>query len=159
MKSLLKISGTKKSTSPNFLVRICFGGAGVFHVNGVGAKKFGMSLETREIELFCRDIPGFCWDFPRLRKKKFVFNFWPLKCILKLPIELQRERGQNLPLVAILSNWVSNNFRNTPSTAGNSMTGSERPSPEPILKKEVPPAVQGGREFWKRSGSLKCLEL
>ena len=45
------------------------------------------------------------------------------------------------------------------STAGNSMTGSERPSPEPLLKKEASPAVLGGREFWKRSGSLKCLEL
>ena len=51
------------------------------------------------------------------------------------------------------------NSRNTPSTAGNSMTGSERPSPEPILKKEASPAVLGGREFWKRSGSLKCLEF
>ena len=50
-------------------------------------------------------------------------------------------------------------IRNTPSTAGNSMTGSERPSPEPLLKKEASPAVLGGREFWKRSGSLKCLEL
>ena len=50
-------------------------------------------------------------------------------------------------------------FRNPPSTAGNSMTSSERPSPEPILKKEASPAVLGGREFWKRSGSLKCLEL
>ena len=49
--------------------------------------------------------------------------------------------------------------RNTPSTAGNSMTSSERPSPEPLLKKEAPPAVLGGREFWKCSGSLKCLEL
>ena len=39
------------------------------------------------------------------------------------------------------------------------MTGSERPSPEPLLKKEASPAVLGGREFWKRSGSLKCLEL
>ena len=36
---------------------------------------------------------------------------------------------------------------------------SERPSPEPILEKETSPAVLGGREFWKRSGSLKCLEL
>ena len=26
-------------------------------------------------------------------------------------------------------------------------------------KKEASPAVLGGREFWKRSGSLKCLEL
>ena len=49
--------------------------------------------------------------------------------------------------------------RNAPSTAGNSMTGSERPSPEPLLKKEAPPAVLGGREFWKCFGSLKCLEL
>ena len=49
--------------------------------------------------------------------------------------------------------------RDTPSTAGNSMTGSERPSPEPLLKKEASPAVLGGREFWKCSGSLKCLEL
>ena len=51
------------------------------------------------------------------------------------------------------------NFRNTPSTAGNSMTSSERPSPEPIPEKEASPAVLGGREFWKRSGSLKCFEL
>ena len=50
-------------------------------------------------------------------------------------------------------------IRHTPSTAGNSMTGSERPSPEPLLKKEAPPAVLGGRQFWKCSGSLKCLEL
>ena len=35
-------------------------------------------------------------------------------------------------------------IRNTSSTAGNSMTGSERPSPEPLLKKEAPPAVLGG---------------
>ena len=50
-------------------------------------------------------------------------------------------------------------LRNTLSTAGNSKTSSERPSPEPILKKEAPPAGLGGRQFWKRSGSLKCLEL
>ena len=49
--------------------------------------------------------------------------------------------------------------RNTPSTAGNSMTGSERPSPEPLLKKEASPAVLGGRQFWKCSGAFKCLEL
>ena len=50
-------------------------------------------------------------------------------------------------------------LRNTPSTAGNSMTGSERHSPEPLLKEEASLAVLGGREFWKCSGSLKCLEL
>ena len=50
-------------------------------------------------------------------------------------------------------------IRNNPSTAGNSMTGSERLSPEPLPKKEAPPAVLGGREFWKCSESLKSLEL
>ena len=35
--------------------------------------------------------------------------------------------------------------RNILSTAGNSMTGSEKPSPEPLLKKETSPAVLGGR--------------
>ena len=48
----------------------------------MGAKKFGMSLETREIKLFWRDILGFCWDIPavpeKFEKKKFVFNFRPL---------------------------------------------------------------------------------
>ena len=41
-----------------------------------------MSLETREIKLFWRDIPGFCWDIPEVpemfEKNKLVFNFWPL---------------------------------------------------------------------------------
>ena len=45
----------------------------------VGAKKFDTSLETREIKLFGRDIPGFCRDIPevpeKFEKKKFVFNF------------------------------------------------------------------------------------
>ena len=37
-------------------------------------------------------------------------------------------------------------FRNTPSTAGNSMTGSGRPSPEPLLKKRSVPSRTGGGE-------------
>ena len=36
---------------------------------GVGAKKFDMSLETREIKLFWRDIPGVCWDIPAVPEK------------------------------------------------------------------------------------------
>ena len=35
----------------------------------VGAKKLSMSLETREIKLFWRDIPGFCWDIPAVPEK------------------------------------------------------------------------------------------
>ena len=51
-------------------------------------------------------------------------------------------------------------IRNAPSTAGNSMTGSERPSPEPLLEKEASPAALGVREFWKCSGrkSLRSLQ-
>ena len=49
---------------------------------GVGAKKFGIPLETREIKLFGRDIPGFCSDIPaapeKFEKKKFLFNCWSL---------------------------------------------------------------------------------
>ena len=42
-------------------------------------------------------------------------------------------------------NWTGRAWiRNTPSTAGNSMTGSERPSPEPILKKRRPQPYWGG---------------
>ena len=45
----------------------------------MGAEKFGMPLETREIKLFWRDIPGFCRDIPevpeKFDKRKFVFNF------------------------------------------------------------------------------------
>ena len=37
---------------------------------GVGAKKFGMSLETREINFLGRAIPGFCWDI-RAAPEKF----------------------------------------------------------------------------------------
>ena len=79
---LLHYSGTKKEPKPKLLSPDIFRwGRGLPH-EGVGAKKFGMSLEAREIKLFWRDIPGFCRDIPaapeKFEKKKFVFNFWPL---------------------------------------------------------------------------------
>ena len=77
--------GGKRNPNPNFLVRISSCGVGVFHVNGVGAKKFDTSLETREIKLFGRDIPGFRRDIPgapeEFDKKRFVFNSCPLYCV------------------------------------------------------------------------------
>ena len=44
---------------------------------GVGAEKFGLSLEARETKLFWRDAAKFCRDIPEKfeRKKRFVFNF------------------------------------------------------------------------------------
>ena len=72
-------SGTKNEPKPKLLSLDIFRwGRGLPH-EGVGAKKFGMPLETREIKLFGRDIPGFCWDIPgapeKFEKKKFGFNF------------------------------------------------------------------------------------
>ena len=61
---------------------------------GVGAEKFGMSLETRETKLFWRDIPGFCRDIPevpgKFERKKSVFNFRSLCSCLSY---LRRFRG------------------------------------------------------------------
>ena len=52
-------------------------------------------------------------------------------------------------------------LRNAPSTAGNSMTGSESPSPAPLLKKEASPAVPGGERIlemlWRpQMNALNC---
>ena len=44
-------------------------------------------------------------------------------------------------------------LRYTPSTAGNSMTGSERPSPEPLLKKKRHP-----QPYWGGDNSGNALE-
>ena len=54
---------------------------------------------------------------------------------------------------------MKHSLRNTLSTAGNSMSRSERSSPEPLPKKEASPAVPGGSQFWKYSGGFKCLEV
>ena len=53
---------TKKEPKPKLLSPDIFRwGRGLPH-EGAGAKKFGMALETREIKLFWRDIPGFGRD-------------------------------------------------------------------------------------------------
>ena len=62
-------SGTKKEPKPKLLSLDIFRwGRGLPH-EGVRAKKFGMPLETREIKLFGRDIPGFCRDIPGVPEK------------------------------------------------------------------------------------------
>ena len=87
IKSDSKVQGRKRNPNPNFLVRISSGGVGVFRVNGWGPKKFGMSFETQGNQTFGRDVPGFCRDIPELpekfEKRKFVFNFWPIKVTKK----------------------------------------------------------------------------
>ena len=74
-------SGTKKEHKPKLLSPNIFRWGRGLPRERVGAKKFDTSLETREIKLFWRDIPGFCRDIPEVPKKfekKIVFNFWPL---------------------------------------------------------------------------------
>ena len=72
-------SGTKKEPKPKLLSPDIFWWGGGLPREGVGAKKFGMSLETQGIKLLWRDIPGFCRDIPaapeKFEKKMFGFNF------------------------------------------------------------------------------------
>ena len=73
------LSGSKKEPKPKLFGPDLFQWGRGLPRERVGAKKFDTSLETREIKLFGRDIPGFCRDVPgapeKFEKKKFVFNF------------------------------------------------------------------------------------
>ena len=96
-----KRSGTKKEPKPKLLSPDIFRwGRGRPH-EGVGAKKFGTPLETREIKFFWRDIPGFCRDIPgvpeKFEKKKFGFNFRSLEKIARCEISeaCRSEKLQN----------------------------------------------------------------
>ena len=65
-----------------------FGWGGGLPRERVGAKKFDTSLETREIKLFGRDIPGFCRDIPespeKFEKKRVCVQFpFPIRENLK----------------------------------------------------------------------------
>ena len=69
-------SGTKKEHKPKLLSPDIFRWGRGLPRERVGAKKFGMSLETREIRLFGRDIPGFCRDIPEEPEKFEKKNVW-----------------------------------------------------------------------------------
>ena len=54
-------------------------------------KKFGMSLKTREIKLFGRDILGFWWDIPAVPEKfekKNCVRFLALYCAARVQLQL-----------------------------------------------------------------------
>ena len=61
--------GKKREPKPKLFGPDILGWGGGLPREWVGAKKFGMSLKTREIQLFCRDIPGFCQDIPEVPEK------------------------------------------------------------------------------------------
>ena len=77
----LRKSGKKKEPKPKLFGPDILGWGGGLSREGVGAEKFGMSLETRETKFFWRDIPGFCRESRRcpksLRKKRLCSNFVP----------------------------------------------------------------------------------
>ena len=61
---------------------------------------------------------------------------------LSLPLSLSLSLSLLSPSLSF-SCMHACSLRNTPSTAGSSMTGSERPSPVPLLEREASPAVLG----------------
>ena len=67
--------------------------------------------------------------------------------------EIRHPISPKLSPTSLWKSLVLMYVRDTPSAAGNSMTGSERPSPEPLLKKEASPAVLRGERIlemlWK----------
>ena len=84
------MSGTKKEPKPKLFGPDIFGWGGGLPRERVGAKKFDTSLETREIKLFGRDIPGFWLGYPRgfpksLRKKSLGSIFVPYYVPFLLP--------------------------------------------------------------------------
>ena len=78
-----KRSGTRKEPKPQLLSLDIFRWAGGLPRKRVGAKKFGMSLETKETKLFWRDISEFCQDIPgapeEFEKKCLCLIFGPEK--------------------------------------------------------------------------------
>ena len=77
--AILRGPQKEREPKPKLFGPDIFGWGGGLPREGVGAEKFSMSLETKKIKLFGRDIPGFCRDIPqapeKFEKKKFVFNF------------------------------------------------------------------------------------
>ena len=73
------LSGKKKEPKPKLFGPDIFQWGRGLPREWVGTKKFDMSLETQGIELFGRDIPGFCPDIPgvpeKFEKKKVRVQF------------------------------------------------------------------------------------
>ena len=77
--------GEKKQPKPKLLGPDILRWGGGLPREGVGAEKFGMSLETREIYFFLRrDLPGFCSDIPavpeKFEKENVCVKFLAPKC-------------------------------------------------------------------------------
>ena len=67
--SFLVLIRHKKDHKPKLLSPDIFRWGGGLPCEGGGAKKFGMSLETRKSNCLGGDISGFCWDIPAVPEK------------------------------------------------------------------------------------------
>ena len=120
------LSGTKNEPKPKLLSPDIFRWGRDLPREGVGAKKFGMSLETQGIKLFWRDIPGFCRDIPKLpekfEKKKFGFNFRSLYCALWgfWCLNMANWVRYPLPLFCAFPRWRACEVEVTPHKRGTS---------------------------------------
>ena len=75
----------KGAQNPNFWVWVSSGWGGVLSREGVGAKKFGMSLKTQRNQTFWRDVPGFRQEtHPKSYRIKKVCGYFlaPILCEL-----------------------------------------------------------------------------
>ena len=127
--------GRKNSININFLVRISCGHSLTLTPGCPGVKKFLPTTGAAGKRTFWCGRPRFS-----------VRTSMSRRVIEKL-----------VPKKFALIFWPL--LRNTPSTAGNSMTGSERPSPEPLVKKEASPAKLGGENSGNAlepSNALNC---
>ena len=115
--------------------------------NEVGTKYVfrGTNVLTRNALDFPRNVCAFCFVGPKnsrqtsLQKSKKITDellqdrIWgslgEIVGSLALPAMLQKDSSRDSGDIR--------SMRNTLSTAGNSMTSSERPSPEPLLKKSA----------------------
>ena len=64
-----KVQARERNPNLNFLVRICSGGVGVFHVKGWGPKSSVCPSKPGKPNLFWRDIPEFWWHIPEAPEK------------------------------------------------------------------------------------------
>ena len=126
---------------------------------GVGGRGLATSSAQNTGKMTHRIVSSY---FTRRHRKKRGLNFGCGRDFLALPLSanpfsklLTKFKRANILRVTLAP---SCNQQNALSIAGNSTTSSERPSPEPLLKKEVSPAVLRRREVWKCSGSLNRLE-
>ena len=75
-----RLSGMEKEHKPKLLSPDIFRWGRGLPREGVGAKKFDMCLETREIKPLgeiSRDFGGMSQNCPKSLRKKFVFDFGP----------------------------------------------------------------------------------